>query len=388
MPAPALHYFDHNATTPLPVAAREAWLDAQDRFWFNPSSLYREAGVAKRRLEDAREAIADLCGCEPARVVFTGGATEANNAVLRRAAAATGSRKLAISAVEHPSVREPARAFAGDRLTEIPVDGHGVLDLDALGEALARGEIGFASLVAANNETGVLQPWREAAALCRERGVPFHSDAAQWIGKMPPGAIGDCDWVTASAHKFGGPKGIGFLLIPSGTAQPLGIQRGGPQEGGHRAGTEDLPGIAAMVAALNDRQLPGSAAAADRDRFEAALLTALPGTKIVVGTAPRLANTSMAIMPRHSNLKWVTRLGERGFPVSTGSACSSGKENPSHVMAAMGLTFAEMGRVLRFSAGPATTRHAWDALLAAIHDVWQTLESGESARPKLDLGQL
>jgi cysteine desulfurase len=359
------HYFDHNATTPLCPAAREAWLEAADRFWHNPSSLYREAGAAKRRLEDAREELADRLGCDsPERVVFTSGATEGNQAVMRHAAG-SGKKRVFLSDQEHPSLREAAfREFGREGTTEGEFDDERLEDY------------ALVSMMAANNETGLLLPWKDLAASCREVGIPFHTDAAQWIGKLPAADLGaQCDWITGCAHKFGGPKGTGFLVIPEGETANFRWFVGGPQEHGHRAGTEDLPGILAMLAAQREKTDPFLAEnrerwQLDRDTFEAALGQRLTGVKFVGRRADRLWNTSMLVLPgAESNLKWLTRLSSRGFSVSTGSACSAGKGAPSHVMAAMGLSPDEMSRVIRVSGGWKTKAGDWMALGEAIADV-------------------
>ncbi|HUF64252.1 MAG TPA: cysteine desulfurase family protein [Verrucomicrobiales bacterium] len=388
-------YFDHHATTPLCLEAREAWLRAHSEAWMNPSSLYPSAGRSRRLLEEAREECAELLGCEPARIVFTSGATEGNNAVLRWAASRGG--RAVLSAVEHPAVREPAWQFFGDGgVCELPVDEKGVVLADVLRAELETPgtKPAVVSVMAANNETGVLQAWRETAARCAEHGVPYHCDAAQWIGKRPAAGLAECAWVTLSAHKFGGPKGVGVLIIPAGTFSPLRLRAGGPQESGHRAGTEDYPGVAAMAAALAARagwaadEQARAKASAWRDAFESRLMKHLPGTQVVGSGALRSETVSMVIVPRHPQLKWVTRLGERGFCVSTGSACSSGKGNPSPVLQAMGIDAEAMGRALRFSAGPETVEADWEGLLEALLDVWEVLESGVRDRPKVDLSRL
>ncbi len=369
-------YFDHNATTPLCAAAREAWLEMADRHWENPSSLYREAGEARRHLEDLREEVAEAMQVDEAeRIVFTSGATEANNAMMRHWSRRPG--KIALSAVEHPSVREAAAEYFGrDRILEIPVDPQtGVIDLELV-ERCARAEgLAGVSVMAANNETGTLQPFERVAAICREREIPFHSDAVQWIGRMPwPGdtVMGAC---AASAHKFGGPKGVGFLVLDQDFEESdfVGL-RGGPQENGRRGGTEDLPGIAAMVAALRAAIGERGGDSRERDRFEERLRTS--GEYRIVGAAgPRLPHTSMFVVPHSKNLKWLTRLSQRGFGVSTGSACSAGRGNPSTVMLAMGLDFEAMGRVLRVSGGAAHGPEDWAALAEAIFEVERELRS-------------
>ncbi len=354
---PVNGYFDHNATTPLCREAKEAWLETSERHWHNPSSLYREAGMAKRLLEDLREELADELGIDdPERVVFTSGATEANNAVLRH------FEKVAISAIEHPSVREatntPHIIQPCKKTGAIPVEGVTSLFHDS--------RPNLVSVMAANNETGAIQPWQQIGETCRANGVLFHCDAAQWFGKMGGleflGAV--CDFITGSAHKFGGPKGVGFLTVPENFDPVFSTAVGGPQENNRRAGTEDLPAIAAMMAALRAANGPGNEEL--RDQFESQLAAAIPDIRIIGQSGHRLWNTSMFVVPRESNLKWLVRLSRAGFSVSTGSACSAGKGNPSYVMEAMGLDYDEMSRVIRISSGPDTTVDDWSALLEAF----------------------
>jgi cysteine desulfurase len=372
-------YFDHNATTPISGAALAAWQDAATRHWQNPSSLYREAGEARNLLEVTRETLADYFGIDEAeRLVFTSGATEANNAVIRHLAAAGGV--IAISGLEHPCVQVPVEAlFPEDRVRRIPVvAGTGVIDFAVLGQWITDGEVHCVSVMAANNETGALQPWREIAELCREAGVRYHNDAAQWIGKGPVAGLERCDFVTGSGHKFGGGKGTGFLILPEDFDEiDFHGQIGGPQEDGRRAGTEDLPGIVAMVAALTERPdaarvESGEGLAAERDAFERRIEKEI-GCRLLAAAGPRLWNTSMFVLPHTKNLKWLTRLSQRGFSVSTGAACSAGKGNPSTVMAAMGLDYGEMGRVIRVSGGWTSGGEEWDALARALVEVGRDL---------------
>jgi len=226
------------------------------------------------------------------------------------------------------------------------------------------------ALMAANNETGVLQPWREVRDLCRDRGIPFICDAAQWIGKLPATGFGDCDFVSGCAHKFGGPKGAGFLKVPAqGRFHASTV--GGRQEEGRRAGTENVPGVLSMMAALAKRagQLADGVDVRHRLRsgFEARLLEALPGSEIVGAGSERLWNTVSALMPEGDcRQRWVVKLDKAGHAVSTGSACASGKEEASHVLTAMGLDEAQASRALRFSSGWETGEEDWDALLRAL----------------------
>lgn len=375
-------YFDHNATTPMSAAARAAWLEAAERYWHNPSGLYREAGDARSVLEDWRETLADFLGIdEPERIVFTSGATEANNAVIAHVAGVL-SGCLVTSEIEHPCVAASiGRHLETSRVRCLPTDvATGVVDLAPLKEWIGKGEVGAVSLMAANNETGALQPWREAADLCREHGIPFHTDAAQWFGKRPADGLGDAGYVTGSGHKFGGGKGVGFLILPEdeGDRTFHGLV-GGPQEHGRRAGTEDLPSIAAMVTALLEHDEGALAPlwecqAGWRDEFEARIGKE-GGVRLLAKEGMRLWNTSMFVLPHAKNVKWLTRLSQRGFAVSTGSACSAGKGNPSAVMMAMGLDYEEMGRVLRVSGGPGTSGEDWSALAEAILAVGAELAS-------------
>lgn len=359
---------------------------ACEEHWHNPSSLYREAGAAKRLLEEARERLADILGIEePNRIVFTSGATEANNLVMAHAAASAPGQSAIISEIEHPSVLEPARKAFGERLRLAKVQSDGALDLAALEASIQSDKPALISVMAANNETGAIQPWIEAAELSKD--IQFHCDAAQWLGKMPSDGLATCDWITGSAHKFGGPKGAGFLVVPEDLDSIRGGPIGGPQERGLRAGTENYPAVAAMLAALERAQqlLSGAPEIENaRDGFEARILAEIPNTRVCGAGANRLWNTTMLVLPAHRNLKWLTRLSHFGFQVSTGSACSSGKENPSHVMQAMGLSFDEMGRVLRLSAGWQTSAADWKALGDALIEVWSALNSTDrESKPKI-----
>lgn len=373
-------YFDHNATTAMHPAAREAWLRASEKHWQNPSSLYREAGFASQALESARERLADLLGADSERIVFTSGATESNNTLFAGLARCLSPDVgVAISAIEHPSVREAARAWLGrGRVQEIPVDAEGIIQPEALREVLSHGQTALVSIMAANNESGVLQPWAELQKICREHQVRFHSDAAQWLGKIEATGLAACDYITGSAHKFGGPKGCGFLLLAD-EAESFPLLHGGPQENARRAGTENYPAIEAMVTALEvlTPELPAIAAMQQswRDAFMADMKTTFPELRVISENAPRLWNTVLMVMPAHSNLKWLTRLSRLGFAISTGSACSSGKEGSSVVVQALGATWEELRRVVRISCGWHTTASDWQQLAEAFKQAAQDLDT-------------
>lgn len=369
-----MQYFDHNATYPLSAAAREAWLDAAERFPANPSSPHRWGARSDQALTEARERVATWLGCPAHSVVWTSGATEANNAWVAHLARKTRGAVL-ISGLEHPSVRIPAAQWLTDRCENLPVSREGVVSPDQVGERLRRGDVGAVVLMAANNETGVIQPWQQVLGLCREAGVPFACDASQWVGKLPASGLGSCDFVSACAHKFGGPVGVGFLKVPE-SFQPL--LWGGPQEEGRRAGTENVAGILAMVAALEERQRLFQAdldaltsRQSIRDRWMEQLEAAIPGVEVLGRGVPRLWNTVSVLMPPAADCRrrWVVRLDRLGFAVSTGSACSSGKEVPSPVLASMGYPAQASDRMVRVSAGWETTPEAWDDLLKAFLQV-------------------
>ncbi len=367
-------YFDHNATTPLSSRAREAWLRAADEAWQNPSSPYRDAARVRVRLEQAREQLTQLLGCTADRVVFNSGATEGANAVFAHwARTLPPDRTVAVNPTEHPCVLEAARHhLPPERLVWLEVDADGVVRREHLEALLAAGAVSAVSVMAANNETGVLQPWREIAALCRRQRVAYLCDASQWFGKLPASGLGEAGWIIATAHKFGGPKGAGFLILPP-QAEGFRSQRGGEQERGHRGGTENYPAIAAMVAALSEVEIAKVLLESERlrwrDAFIAELRVQLPGGRLVGAGAERLWNTVSHLLPQGENHRWATKLDKRGFQVSTGSACATGKEGPSHVLAAIGLAADEAKRVIRISSGWETTEEEWRGLTAALTEV-------------------
>lgn len=373
----AVSYFDHNATSPLSAAAREAWLRANDEVWQNPSSPHRAGARARIRLDAERKKLAEVLDVDPDRLIFTGGATEAASAVIAHfARTLPADARIVVNPTEHPCVLEAVRAsFEPQRIAWLPITANGVVTPKAVTEMChsisdtGSGRVGAVVVMAANNETGVLQPWTELAEVCRQERVPFVCDASQWLGKLPAGGLGEADWSFGAAHKFGGPKGVGFLQRAA-DASGFSIRPGGGQQRGHRGGTEDLPGIVAMVAALRDAEqtkvLHEDERLRWREQFERDLLTSIPGVRVVAAEVERLWNTVSLLLPHGENTRWVARLDQRGFAVSTGSACATGKEGPSHVLAAMGLSPEEAKRVIRISAGWDTTQENWTALRDAL----------------------
>jgi cysteine desulfurase len=379
-------YFDHNATSPLHPAARQAWLDASKRFIGNPSSLHRVGARADAALSEAREKLAAFLGCHALDLVFTSGATESANTVFHHAARTLApDAEVWLSAVEHPCVTEAARQHFPKHHRFVPVSREGLVDLNWLAKKLKRARPGLLAVMAVNNETGVIQPWREVLALCRAHAVPFFCDAVQAIGKLPAAGFGECDWVSGSAHKFGGPRGVGFLKCPAkGRVEPL--LRGGAQEEGRRAGTENVASVLAMVAALEAREQAmrtGVRLSSLRDRFEQQLVQILPGSTVIASDSPRVWNTTLARLPEVGcRTRWVVKLDKLGVAASTGSACASGKEQPSPVLTAMGYTAADAARALRFSAGWETTEADWQQLLDVLTQAHREMRS-PSRSPRL-----
>ena len=361
-------YMDHNATTAVRPEARDAVALAL-ALPGNPSSVHGSGRTARRLVEDARDAVAALVGAEPAWVVFTSGGTEANNLALR---VLPKRAPILCSAVEHASVLSVM-----DGIVEIPVDGDGVVDLGAL-EALLAGEDtpALVSVMLANNETGVLQPVADVAALAHEHGALIHCDAVQAAGKMAIDfrALG-CDLMSLSAHKIGGPSGVGALVVTSGVEGDLALipmLRGGGQERGRRAGTENVPGIAGFGAAaraaregLTDFARLGRW----RERIENRLRQHADSRVYGFG-APRLANTSCLTMPGVEAETQVIQLDLAGVAVSAGAACSSGKVEPSRVLAAMGVDANEAATAIRVSLGWNTTEDDADKFVEAWIQVY------------------
>ncbi|MGE0256766.1 MAG: cysteine desulfurase family protein [Alphaproteobacteria bacterium] len=365
-------YLDHNATTPVRPEAAAAVAEALARGG-NPSSVHRFGRLARRAVEEAREVVAALAGADPAGVVFTAGGTEANNLALTGA----GRRRVLVSAVEHASVRE-----ARDDAIAIPVDAEGIVRLDALADLLAADPLpALVSVMWANNETGAIQPVADVAALARVHGALFHCDAVQAAGRLPLDmSAAGIDLMTLSAHKLGGPQGAGALVLRDGI-EVAGMLRGGGQERGRRAGTENVPAIAGfgMAAALAAGSLADESArlAALRDRLEAEARARVPAATIHAAAAPRLPNTCCIGLPGLRGEVQVVALDLAGVAVSAGAACSSGKVAPSHVLAAMGLDAAAAGEAIRVSLGWTTT----DADIDRFLDAWTALAARHGAAP-------
>ena len=358
-------YFDNNATTRPCEVALAAHSEALSEDWRNPSAPSSSAARVRVKLDLAREKLAACLGVSLDTISFTSGATESNNAVFSHLARASSTlARVLLSPVEHPSVRESASRYFSGRVDVLPADGSGIVDPSILGPALDATQVALVSVMAANNETGVVQSWEEIAGMCRAHGVPFHCDATQWVGKLPSGQWDVCDYLSASAHKFGGLKGVGILKAPA----EFSFIVGGEQEGGSRAGTENFPGVAAMLAALEESESFGETPTLEqaRDAFEESLRSSIPGIEVLGENVPRLWNVSALLMPSFDNLRWVAKLEKMGHEVSTGSACATGRGGPSHVSAAMGLSPEQARRVVRVSGSRETTPAEWSALADAF----------------------
>jgi cysteine desulfurase len=374
-------YLDWNASAPLRPAARKAMCAALE-LRGNPSSVHGEGRAARRLIEKAREDVGALVGAEARNVIFTSGGTEANGLALSPSIEIGADKaprdRLLVSAIEHPSVLAGGRFSAG-AVEIIPVKANGILDLAVLEQRLAALSAGgsrpLVSIMAANNETGIVQPVAEASEIVHRHGALLHVDAVQAAGRMPLN-IHDlgADLLTLSAHKLGGAKGAGALIKRDELlhiAEPL--IRGGGQERGSRAGTENVAAITAFGAAAAEcrASLVSEAAhmTALRDRLEAGLRAATPEAVVFGSQAERLPNTTLVAMPGGKAETLVIGFDLDGVAVSSGSACSSGKVAPSHVLAAMGVP-GELARgAIRVSLGPTTTETEIDRFL----NVWQRL---------------
>lgn len=362
-------YLDWNATAPLLPRARDAMAEALDVVG-NPSSVHAEGRAARALVDVARSQVAALVNASPAHVVFTSGATEANATVI-----ACGWDTIYAAGIEHDSVTAGIRATKARHMA-LPVDRNGVVDGVAFSDDALRGAapLGRAllSLQLANNETGVVQDTTDIIAFARSHGIAVHSDGVQAAGRLAlEFAALDVDYLTLSAHKIGGPKGIGALVVRDDAAySPL--VRGGGHERGRRAGTENVTAIAGFGAAAAEALNALAAIERQRvlrDRLEDGVLAASPAASIIGADSPRLANTTCIALPGHSAETLVIKLDLAGIAVSAGSACSSGKVGRSAVLAAMGLPDDIARSAIRVSIGPTTTANHIDAFLSAWSSV-------------------
>ncbi len=379
-------YLDYNASAPLLGQAREAVVAALDGA--NPSSVHGEGRAARRIVEEARRQVAALANADPQHVVFTSGATEAAMTLLtpdwQMGKAALRFGRLYVCNADHPCLLGGGR-FPAHQVTRIGVDGDGLLRLDELAASLAAHDreegLGLVAVHAANNETGVVQPLEEIASVVRAAGGVLVLDAVQAAGRIPLDMSKPCaDYLILSAHKIGGPKGVGAIVAAADLMMPKPLVAGGGQEKGHRAGTENLAGIAGFGAAAA-AALEGLGSVDRvrnmRDRFEAALVELVPDAVIFGHAAPRLANTSFFAIPGLKAETAQIAFDLAGVALSAGSACSSGKVGPSHVLAAMGVD--EIQGALRVSIGQETSAQDLELFRSALAGIASRRSGGSRA---------
>jgi cysteine desulfurase len=374
-------YFDYNATSPLAPEVTEAVVRATRDVYGNASSVHHFGQQAKAVLDDARSAVASLINADPSEIVFTSGGTEADNFAIRGAAEAlepSGRRGLVASTIEHEAVINTIRALArrGWEAAYIPTDQSGIVSPERAREVITD-KVAVVSVMHANNEIGTVQPIADIAAAAHERGAVIHTDAVQSVGKIPVDvrALG-VDLLSLSAHKFDGPKGAGVLWVKRGTRMHP-ILTGGKHERNRRAGTENVPAIAGLgvAAALAGKKIASESARLSRlrDRLEAGILAGVPGTAVNGAREPRVPNTTNISFDRVEAESLLIALDLDGVAVSTGSACSSGTLEPSHVLRAMGLPAHRTQNSLRFSLGMFSTEEEVDLVIGVLPRIVEKL---------------
>ena len=366
-------FLDNNATTqPLPEVTAAVIAAMSDSFG-NPSSNNRAGERSRRLLQDSREAIAELLGAQSDSVCFTSGATEANNWVLQRTCMQPNS-SLVTTEIEHSSIKSLCDVMEnqGTSVCRLQTDRLGRIDAQQLADSLTR-ETTLVSVHWVNNETGVIQPVEEIARLCRDRGVLFHTDASQAVGKLPVNVedLG-CDFLSFSAHKFHGPQGVGGLYVRPGVKLAQFIF-GGSQESGRRAGTENLPGIAGASAAARLRltRLSNTISALQerRDRFETAVLTQIPDVSVNGDAENRVCNTTNLRFEGVDGEALVARLDQQGIRCSQSSACTNQRPEPSYVLRAMGLSETQAYSSVRFSFSVLNSKQDADQAVGILAEV-------------------
>jgi len=377
-------YFDLNATTPLDPQVREAMLPFLGENFGNPSSVHHVGRHARAALDEARERVALVWHCKPSEVVFTSGGTESVNLALfgaARLAQACGKKHLVTSPTDHHAVLHACEYLArkeGFELTLLPVDREGRVSPDDLAKII-RNDTALVSVMAANNETGTIQPVAELGKICRDRSVLFHTDAVQWFGKEPFGSIHqfNADFVSLCAHKFHGPKGAGALFIRS-SLLPEPILFGGGHENERRAGTENLAAIIGLAEAverfLNPPVFPYEQLCKLTERL-AELEKICEGVTLRCSHSARLANTIAFTVAGCDSISLLAGLDIEGICASSGSACSAGSLNPSHVLLAMGVEKSLANALVRFSLGRDSTRAEVEQVLEIFPKIIHRIRS-------------
>jgi len=383
---PRTVYFDYNATTPLDPAVREAMLPFLSDIWGNPSSVHHVGRRARALLDDARDRAAKLLGAKPSEIIFTSGGTEANNLAVFGSARMLQSKgkHLITSAIEHPAVLQCfdyLEKKEGFSVTRLPVDGNGRVSIEFLEKSI-RSDTVLVSVMAANNEIGTLQPVAEIGKICRERGILFHSDAVQWFGKEPFAAISqfNADLVSICAHKFHGPKGAGMLYLKS-PLHPDPILFGGGHENERRAGTENLSSIIGLVSALENFIVypvfaqPNLKFLADQLRKT---VVAIPGCELVSPAVDCLVNTVAFTVRGSDGIALMAGLDMEGICASSGSACSAGSLEPSHVIVAIGRKEVA-NSLVRFSLGRYSSMTEVEFVCSVLPEIIQRAQRSQKS---------
>ena len=370
-------YFDYNATTPLDPFVREAMLPFLGEVWGNPSSIHHVGRRARALLDDARDRCANVLGAKPSEVIFTSGGTESNNLAILGTARLLKpkGRHIITSAIEHHAVLHCCEYLAlkeGFELTVLPVSRDGLVSPDDLKRAIKPDTV-LVSIMAANNEIGTIQPVAALGALCRERGVIFHTDAVQWFGKAPFATVEqfNADLISLCAHKFHGPKGAGLLFVRS-PLHPDPTQFGGAHEHERRAGTENLAAIVGLTEALERFvRLPvfDDATLRPLTASLARAVAAIAGVTLVGDQQQRLSNTISFVLERSDSISALAALDLAGICASSGSACSAGSLKPSHVLSALGYPSTVANALVRFSLGRASTAAEVEAVMQTLPGV-------------------
>jgi len=368
------YYLDYNATCPQLPEVTQVMQDVVETSFGNPSSLHWAGRQARRKLDDARDTLASFFKVESGSVVFTSGGTESNNMVIQGVMAASETGHVVLSAIEHPAVLQTVEQwcsrFQGWSFTTVRPDKDGKIVVSDLMEACTD-KTKLVCLMWANNETGVIQPVFEAAQACRDRDIPFFVDAVQALGKVDIDLNDlDADFVSFSAHKIGGPRGVGALIVKRGR-QLESLMIGGGQERGRRSGTENVAGICGFAQAVG--KMNYAAQAVLRDSFEEKLQLAIPNAVFFGQNHERTGNTSMFCIPGLEGETLLMQMDLMGFAVASGSACSSGKRDPSHVLLAMGIPETQARSSLRVSFGVYDDELVAEALVSALLKVKERL---------------
>lgn len=373
-------YMDHSATTPVRADVLEAMLPYFSQMYGNPSSIHRQGRKAHAALVQAHRTVAEILGARPNEIIFTGCGSESDNAALRGIALArrrqTGASRIVTTPIEHHAVlhtAEDLRDHFGFELTLLPVDEHGLVDPEEVAALLDAGDVALVSVMYANNEIGTVEPLPEIGAICRARGVPLHTDAVQAGGKLPLDVNAlNVDALSLGAHKFYGPKGVGALYLRSGTPfHPY--LTGGGHEGGRRAGTENVAGIVGLATALElaeaEREAEMARLQVLRDRLIGEVLERIEGARLTGHPTRRLPNLASFVIPGLEAEGVLIGLDLAGIAASSGSACTSAAQRPSHVLEAIGISGPDLAGGLRLSLGRSNTPRQVETVLDRLTEI-------------------